>query len=215
MSKDKRDKLIYAGLIGLAFILAMVFTRLGPKSFLKENDEIIIEENGEDILAKQNNLVGKEVAKSSDVPLEMKVHITGEVLNPGVYEIKENDRLEDLIAMAGGFKEGADIDMVNLALRLEDQMKIYIPSLGERKEEELSNVSGLADLGEAQGNNTKININTAGKEELMTLPNIGEKRAEAIIEYRKTKRFEKIEDIKNVSGIGDKFFEAMKDLIIV
>ena len=76
-------------------------------------------------------------------------------------------------------------------------------------------IAGSRDLACKVSENGKININTASKEELMTLPNIGDKRAQAIIEYRDTKKFETIEEIKNVTGIGEKFYQAMQDLITV
>ena len=96
-------------------------------------------------------------------------------------------------------------------MKLEDQMKIYIPNINEKSE----NDTNIQDLSSDNTNSSKVNINLATKEELMTLPNVGEKRADAIIEYREMNKFEKIEDIKNVTGIGDKFFEAMKELISV
>ena len=98
---------------------------------------------------------------------------------------------------------------VNLAKKLEDEMKIYIPS----KEDNLSNnISNESKISNSTG---KININTATKDELKTLPGIGDGRADEIIRFRESKGFSKIEDIKNISGIGDKTYEKLKDLISV
>ncbi|MCW6701186.1 DUF655 domain-containing protein [Anaerococcus sp. NML200537] len=217
MPKDRKDKFIFAAIIALAFLVANVFSDNSIiDKFTKKEESIIVEEPD------QKNKEQKENANEKDVDsdlenLDKKVYISGEVLHSGVYAIEDGDRLDDLVKKAGGLTERADINAINLALRLEDQMKIYIPNIDENQN---INADNPQTLGQSQSISNqrlqaKININIASKEELMTLPNIGEKRADAIIEYRKQKRFEKIEEIKNVSGIGDKYFEAMKDLITV
>lgn len=131
-----------------------------------------------------------------------------------MYQIKDGDRLEDLINEAGGLTDKASEKTLNLAQRLDDQMKIYIPNIDEENSLENIDPNQAANIS-ASSKSDLININTASKEELMSLPNIGDKRADAIIEYRSANKFEKIEDIKNVTGIGDKFYEALKDLITI
>lgn len=93
-------------------------------------------------------------------------------------------------------------------------MKIYIPNINEENLLENTDRNQEA-LPVSNTDSSLVNINTANKDELMSLPNIGDKRADAIIEYRKTQKFEKIKDIKNVTGIGEKYYEALKDLITV
>ena len=216
MPKDRKDKIIFAGVIFLAFLVANIFSNGGFKDiFNKNEDEIVMSKPDNKNLDDMKN---KETS-SNDLSIEdKKVYISGEVKNSGVYDIRDGDRLDDLVKRAGGFTEKADINAINLALRLEDQMKIYIPNIDENQNINADNTN-LA-MGEVTSTNPKssgqkININLASKEELMTLPNIGEKRAQAILDYRQENKFTKIEDIKNVSGIGDKYFEAMKDLITV
>ena len=216
MPKDRKDKIIFAGVIFLAFLVANVFSNGGFKDiFNKNEDEIVMSKPDNENLDDMKN---KETSSNDLSTEDKKVYISGEVKNSGVYDIKDGDRLDDLVKRAGGFTEKADINAINLALRLEDQMKIYIPNIDENQNINADNTN-LA-MGEVTSTNPKssgqkININLASKEELMTLPNIGEKRAQAILDYRQENKFTKIEDIKNVSGIGDKYFEAMKDLITV
>ncbi len=216
MPKDRKDKIIFAGVIFLAFLIANVFSNGGFKDiFNKNEDEIVMSKPDNENLDDMKN---KETSPNDLSIEDKKVYISGEVKNSGVYDIKDGDRLDDLVKRAGGFTEKADINAINLALRLEDQMKIYIPNIDENQNINADNTN-LA-MGEVTSTNPKssgqkININLASKDELMTLPNIGEKRAQAILDYRQENKFTKIEDIKNVSGIGDKYFEAMKDLITV
>lgn len=135
------------------------------------------------------------------------VHLVGEVRHPKVYIVKEGTRLFELIELAGGLTENADITNVNLAEKLKDESLIRIYSKQEKEE------NGYDDHGMSNG---KININTASKELLMTLNGIGETKAERIIYYRNTYgHFRRIEDIMNVSGIGVKTFEAIKADITV
>lgn len=214
MPKDRKDKIIFAGVIFLAFLVANFFSN-GSFNSLFNQDEVITSSSIE-----ENNVDKNKLEESSDdlSSQDKKVYISGEILNSGVYDIKDGDRLDDLVKRAGGFTEKADINSINLALRLEDQMKIYIPNIDENQNINTDNINlavseVTSNVSSSQGK--KVNLNLASKEELMSLPNIGEKRAQAILDYRQENKFTKIEDIKNVSGIGDKYFEAMKDLITV
>ncbi len=214
MSKDRKDKIIFAGVIFLAFLIANFFSNEGlVNKFTKDDEIVMISENDQD-----NKVENNKETHDDLINQDKKVYISGEIKNSGVYDINDGDRLDDIVKRAGGLTEKADINSINLAMRLEDQMKIYIPNIDENQN--INNGSTNLAIGQISNDSTnlqknKININSASKEELMTLPNVGEKRAQAILDYRQENRFEKIEDIKNVSGIGDKYFEAMKDLITV
>ena len=151
----------------------------------------------------QQNVVNEE-------PKDMKVYISGEVVNPGVYNVTEDTRLIDVLEMAGGATDEADLDSVNLASYVEDAQQINIPKIGEVDTLQSQNIS------ETNNNSKLININTATKEELMTLPAIGDVKADSIIEYRTSNGgFDSIDELKNVSGIGDKTFEGLQDLITI
>lgn len=152
------------------------------------------------------------------------VHIAGEILNPGVISLDEGARIIDAINKAGGITNEADLSKVNLAYILEDAQKIYIPNVNEK--EIIENMSSEivksgstqenSNTGEKLKNGEKININTATQKELQKLTGIGESIALRIINYRKENgKFNTIEDIKNVSGIGESKFNKIKNDIIV
>ena len=138
---------------------------------------------------------------------QITVHITGAINNPGVIILEEGARIVDAL----GETEEADVNRLNLAYVLEDGEKLYIPSKNEEEQEYIT--QGKDNMSEGQ---SKININSAQIEELITLPGVGEATANKIIEYRKENgKFQKIEDLKNVPGIGDSKYENIKMLIKV
>lgn len=147
------------------------------------------------------------------------VDIGGEVNVPGVYEVSEGTRLFQVIEKAGGLTEDADIDVINRAEAVYDGQKILIASY--EKSEKRSKSQILAAPAEQSGvssaaDEVRVNINTADSVTLQTIPGIGPSKAERIIEYRNTQgRFQSIDDIKNISGIGDKTFESIKKYITV
>lgn len=148
--------------------------------------------------------------------VEIVVHITGQVVNQGIVKLEEGSRVIDAIEAAGGATPEANLAKINLAYLLEDGMKLYVPSVNDKEEEE-QNLSSSTN--EQSGNNKqvlKVNINTATSEELQKLPGIGEAMASRIITYRKENgKFSKSEDLKNVSGIGDAKFNNIKGYIYV
>ena len=152
------------------------------------------------------------------------VHIMGAVKNEGIVELNEGARVSDAINSAGGLAEDADMSKINLAYVLEDGVKIRIPSINDEPTEEYITTDGVEIVESSSqttqnGGNSKsglININTANETELDSLPGIGPSIAAKIINYREENGdFASIEDIKNVSGIGDSKFEELKDLICV
>lgn len=137
------------------------------------------------------------------------VHICGAVINPGVYQVPAGTRVYQALELAGGSSDDAYLSGINLADKLADGQKVYIPAEGENAEGVLSTDSGGVQ-------SVMININTASEAELMTLPGIGQSRAKDIINYRvKNGFFESIDDIMKVSGIKEAAFEKIKDLIKV
>ncbi len=143
-------------------------------------------------------------SEDSTVP----VYVCGAVVSPGVYYLSPDSLKAEALELAGGLAEGAAQDYVNLAETISSGEKIYFPYEDE--------VTGGLVAGETDKSEGKVNINTATKEELMTLPGIGESKAEAIIKYREDNgAFQSIEDITNISGIKEGVYNNIKDYIIV
>lgn len=212
----KLDKdYIVIGIIIIAVIIFIVLNIGKVTEFNKEEKEnttinASIEESKNDIEEKENKEEPKEMGTG------IFVHIDGWIQNPGVYEIKENDRVNTIIEKAGGLKEGASIKSINLAARLSDGDKIYIPNREEEKQIETTEVKGNNTGTVKITKNNKININKASITELKQITGIGESTANKIIDYRENVgKFKKIEDIKEVKGIGDSKYESIKDKITI
>lgn len=160
--------------------------------------------------------------KIEDVQENIFVEIKGEVLNPDVYELEKGSIVRDLILISGGLTEIGDTSNINQARELQDGECIVVLSKQEildmkNNSNEILKVDNVSSFNvESSFDDDKVNINTASKEELKTLSGIGDGLAEAIISYREENNgFNTIDDIKNVSRIGDKTFEKFKDKIIV
>ena len=225
---NKKQKIIMV-VIGSMIIIAFLYY-----IYTKEDDSIISTE--ENVI---ENIVGDSEENEENTKEEIGkiiVHVSGAVNKEGIVELEENSRISDAINKAEGLKENADTKNINLAFKLEDGMKIYIPTIGEKTEENeqsqnknridetskyVTSSSGVVQ--EEQTNeqseekkNEKIDINTATQTELETLPGIGPSTSLKIVNYREENgKFKTIEDIKEVSGIGDAKYENIKDLICV
>lgn len=155
------------------------------------------------------NTIVSSIEQSTDIEEYINVFVSGAVNNPDVYTLKKGSIIKDAVDLAGGFSEEACRDYVNLAKKLEDGEHIMIPTM-----EQMSGLSVQNILEESQ-KSTLVNINTATKEELMSLPGIGERKADSIIEYRNSKSFSAIEDIMNISGIKEAAFNKIRDKICI
>lgn len=207
---NKKTIILGCGLVGIIImiILFFCFDNNGFENSNKDDLDIydiaLIEEN-ENNDEKIENKISK-----------IKVHITGEVLKQGLIELDEGSRIADAINEAGNITEFADLSKVNLAYELSDGQKVYIPSIKDETEEYISESAGESVLEDEDVKEGKININTADIDLLQTINGVGESLASKIIDYRKQNgKFKNVEDLKNVSGIGDKKFEDIKDKVIV
>ena len=242
MKEKLKDNLKYIITILIIIIILCAFFIYYYKISVKK--EIVVKENKE-ILSKKEL---KNENKEKD--LYYFVDIKGAVNKEGVYKLKENSRIIDVINEAGGLKENADTSIINLSKKIFDEMFIVIytkEEIDKYKSETISTkkINDKLDKniliidenndGNIKKNNFKsikneekeskkdqqeesilININTATKEELLTITGIGESKAESIISYREENgEFKEIEDIKNVTGIGDSLFEKIKEFITV
>ena len=159
---------------------------------------------------------------TTTVRRDFKVYITGAVETPGVYEVAEGSRLEDVVAAAGGATEDADLDAINLAARVGDGDHWILPKLGESAASDIAGpatqsagglqpTNGPQSAAPAQG---KINVNSASAAELEELPGIGEVRAGAIVAYREANGpFASIDAVMDVTGIGPATLEAIRELV--
>ena len=209
-----------------AIILLICPTILLVKDKLNSKDDIYVltEESTVSDENKNNDKKEKiEDEKENISNKEITVYVSGEVNKSGVVTLKEGDRLAVAVEKLGGTTKKADLNNINLAIRVKDEEHYIIPKIGEAQQEDLKDVNNTKDIENAEIKNentakdsSKININTATLEELDKLPGVGEATANKIISHREENgQFKTIEDIKNVNGIGDKKFEKMKELICV
>ena len=148
--------------------------------------------------------------EQADIGDTVPVYVCGAVNNPGVYYLSPNSLKADALHMAGGLTSDAALDYVNLAETVNAGEKIYFPYA-----DEVADSVNISQSDNDQGNSGKININTATKDELMTLPGIGDSKADAIIKYRdEYGPFQNIEDITNITGIKEGVYNNIKDYII-
>ena len=204
--KNKK-KVIIISIILIILILTLLKINISKKDesvVIKEDNELLITED------KDNNLYY--------------VDIKGAVANPGVYSIESNKRVIDAIKMAGGLLDNSDTTNINLSKYVTDEMVIVIYT-----KEELEQINNSIDYSfndayqdynnsknKSSDNNNLININSASLEELKTLPGIGDTKAKSIIDYRESNgKFNSIEDIQNVKGIGSSLYEKIKNNITV
>lgn len=212
----KKNLIIVGGLITIITILVLL-SHSNPS-------EVEISSKGWKLKTAQVDqnaeVVEKKTKANDDSKIKLMADVKGEVICPGLYQFNKGDRVDDLIKKAGGFTANADSKFINLAAIVEDTMIIYIPKVGELVDSN-SYMSGspIIDSGNSSGNPSqmkKINVNTANANELETLTGIGPSRAEAIIQKRKELgKFQSIEDLMQVTGIGEKMFEKIKDSIDV
>lgn len=189
----------------LFVVVAFIFLQRDQEEELQLLEDFSSEESNESL----------SVAEEETVEVVIKVDVKGAVVRPGLYMAKPDDRVLDLIEQAGSFTEEANQNGVNLAQRVEDQMVIYVPTIGEEATTTV-NASSLGNSEGAVAQDGKININQATAAELETITGIGPSKANAILQYREENgTFKSIEELKNISGIGDKTFEKLKDEITI
>lgn len=191
---EKKNKGKIAGSIIAVFVCGAVFLWSHRQDFSENRVVETFEQTQSEESAEQ--LPKKEIY----------IHICGAVKKPSVYLFSEEPRLIEVVKKAGGFTKKADKTSINLAEIVSDGARIEIPKKGKtKKKSERPNID-----------DGKVNLNTASKEELMTLTGIGESKADAIISYRNTSgKFQKIEDIMNISGIKQGVFMQIKEKIAV
>jgi len=207
---DKNQLKVFA--IMAMIILILLAVLIYREFFDRGNAVVLIEESSQ--MGDMDQLeVSHTMPAELQEPSEICVYITGAVERPGIVTLKEGSRLADAIELVGGALDDADLSKINLALKVEDEGMYIIPRIGEAIEEPLVQENPSTEKGSKNG---KININKADSALLETLPGIGPSKAARIIEYREANgSFKNIEDIMNVSGIGQKTFENIKDLICV
>ena len=216
--------------LGLVLLLVIGFVFI-YKNYTADDKE------DENIVLNTKNDTKKDEEEEEEVYYQ--VDIKGEVINPGIYTVKEGSRVIDVIRLAGDLTEVADTSVLNLSKKVKDEMVIIVYSYDEvvnftatKEKEEIEQEACLSQNGiqndacikdstdDTSSSSVvisgKLSLNTATLDELMTLPGIGEAKAQAIIEYREeVGAFQNIEELKEVSGIGDAIFDQIKENITI
>lgn len=210
-------KIVYP--LTIIIVLIIVISYIVIKKNLEDNSEATILED---------NLFINETLDEKEEERIINVDIKGAVKKPGVYKVNDSLVINDVIKLAGGLAKNADTSLINLSKKVTDEMVIIIYTKEEVKNSNIvdtvikvvekecicPNIENdgclNTEIKDTIGETKLININTATIEELMTISGIGESKAKAIIEYRNKNKFEKIEDILNVSGIGNNLYEEIK-----
>lgn len=222
--EDNRTKIIIISLVGA--IAVCLFVPFGKQSQAEETQQASSFE-----INSTSKYSTQEVSSTFSINNNgnLYVDIKGAVNHPGAYQMNDNQRVGDVIEKAGGLISNADLNRVNLAQKLNDQMIIYVPRKGETipislnsQQTQNNNPSNSTEAtansnAEQHASSTgKINLNTATLDQLQQLDGVGEKKAQKIINYRQQHNgFKQIDELKNVDGIGDKSFEKLSSQVCV
>lgn len=211
LEKYKKQFALLAGVIAAILIYFLFFDDSSNRATIETIDQMTLAASDEP------STIPEPEIETESKPIV--VDVKGAVIYPGVYTLSEEQRIVDAVEAAGGYTDNANPVLINHAQKLHDEMVIYIPKIGEEPEELMEQIIQGAspatgpDSGSKAG---KININKAMEAELTQLPGIGPSKAGAIIQHRSEHgNFQVIDDLKKVTGIGDKTFEQLKDLIDV
>ena len=194
------------GIIGI--VIGLIWLNLRPRRPIMQEESSI----------SSSRLAEPISSQQSSQPDKIYVDLKGAVKHPGVYALDQGSRVFDLLEMAGGLTEDAAERALNQAQLLVDQQSLYVPTMEEWEAESQgpqANLVGSQDPLVSSPNSGKVNINQADLAQLETLPGIGAKKAQAIIDYRTANGFfHSLEDLGKVKGIGPKMLEKLKDLVI-
>lgn len=219
-----REKLVDSGVTldrrqALAVILLLIVTIAGSLILYRSSQPqpVVVSKAGDNQIDNAGASI-EEKKSASKQPREKEaqmlfVHVAGAVAHPGVYQVKEGSRVIDALGAAGGALKVSDANVLNLAAKVCDGQKIYVPRKGESVPAQVEEAAGLSASLET---GAKVNLNMATMEQLDALPGIGPSTAKKIIDYRnKSGPFKRVDGLKDVDGIGAKKYEQLKDLLCV
>lgn len=227
--KNKKVIAVILGIIIVIIAAAFIITNNKDDIFQVENVDINSQENSNN--SSENSTQGNNQSNTNSQTSDnsekkdnnanlIYIHIIGEINNPGVITLEKGQRIVDAVEKAGGTTKKADLTKINLAFVLSDGLKVKVPSIYDKENEVyVTQNSGNNTITEGSTLNRgggKVNINSATQTELETLAGIGPSLANRILEYReKNGKFKKVEDLKNVKGIGQSKFDGIKDEVVV
>lgn len=209
--------IVFMSTVVLNFCIVSGFL-LSNLLFHREPEEIAAKEILSPFSSSEENQLPEGNTVEEDArPKVMYTDIKGSVKEPGIYSFSSEERVYDVLKRAGGLLEEADSDRINFSAKIEDQQVLYIPAVGEEPPEHLNqSASPEGKQSTADTEPSKININTASPSELQQIPGIGSVKAQEIIRFREENgSFQKVEDLQEISGIGEKTVEKLKNFVTI
>lgn len=209
--------IVFMSTVVLIFCIVSGFL-LSNLLFHREPEEIAAKEILSPFSSSEENQLPEGNTVEEDArPKVMYTDIKGSVKEPGIYSFSSEERVYDVLKRAGGLLEEADSDRINFSAKIEDQQVLYIPAVGEEPPEHLNqSASPEGKQSTADTEPSKININTASPSELQQIPGIGSVKAQEIIRFREENgSFQKVEDLQEISGIGEKTVEKLKKFVTI
>ena len=209
--------IVFMSTVVLIFCIVSGFL-LSNLLFHREPEEIAAKEMLSPFSSiEENQLPEGNTVEEDARPKVMYTDIKGSVKEPGIYSFSSEERVYDVLKRAGGLLEEADSDRINFSAKIEDQQVLYIPAVGEELPEHLDQLaSSEGKQSTADSEPSKININTASPSELQQIPGIGSVKAQEIIRFREENgSFQKVEDLQEISDIGEKTVEKLKNFVTI
>ena len=209
--------IVFMSTVVLIFCIVSGFL-LSNLLFHREPEEVAAKEILSPFSSSEENQLPEGNTVEEDArPKVMYTDIKGSVKEPGIYSFSSEERVYDVLKRAGGLLEEADSDRINFSAKIEDQQVLYIPAVGEEPPEHHNqSASPEGKQSTADTEPSKININTASPSELQQIPGIGSVKAQEIIRFREENgSFQKVEDLQEISGIGEKTVEKLKNFVTI